>query len=172
MRDAIYRIKEAIQIARILRSDIVVVHAGFYAKKNPDEVFSIVERNCKEITRNIGRIKIGIETMPRQSQFGTIDEIMKLSKRVKHIIPVINIGHSYIRDGPEKTIAALTKIDRPYCHISGITAERGVIRYTSLDRGMFDYKDLFERVDMNKTTIVCDGPEAKRDYKMIKRLVA
>ncbi len=113
-KDARMRIIDASAFARKVGGKLVVARAGFYAKKKPGEVFEIVKRNCKNLKRSMS-VPLGIETQPRQSQFGSLNEVLRLAKEAK-IVPVLNLSAIKERDGKINLEEVLNRVKMPYCH--------------------------------------------------------
>ncbi len=113
-KDARMRIMDASAFARRVGGKLVITRAGFYAKKKPGEVFEIVKRNCKELQRSMS-VPLGIETQPRQSQFGSVNEVLHLAKEAR-ITPVFNLSAIKERDGKINLEEVLNLVKEPYCH--------------------------------------------------------
>jgi endonuclease IV len=113
-KDARMRIIDASSFARKVGGKLVVARAGFYAKKKPGDVFEIVKKNCKDLKRSMS-IPLGIETQPRQSQFGSLNEVLRLAKEAK-IVPVLNLSAIKDREGKINLGEVLNKVKSPYCH--------------------------------------------------------
>lgn len=113
-KDTRMRIIDASAFARKVGGSLVIARAGFYAKKDPAEVFGIVKQNCKRLTESMS-VPLGIETQPRASQFGSLDEVLKLAKQVK-IIPVLNLSAIKQREDGLDIKKVLSRVKAPYCH--------------------------------------------------------
>ncbi len=86
-------------------ADTIAVHSAYYFQKDPKKTFDIVKKNLEEILeemKNLGikNAKIGIETMARETQFGTLDEVIKLCAEINHkqLVPYIDFAHIYCRN--------------------------------------------------------------------------
>jgi deoxyribonuclease-4 len=81
---------------------IVAAHAGYYGKDKKKSIEMIFEA-CKEITelieKNDWKIEFGLETMGKQASFGTLEEIIELCKKLKHLVPYLDPAHIYARQG-------------------------------------------------------------------------
>jgi deoxyribonuclease-4 len=81
---------------------IVAAHAGYYGKDKKKSIEMIFEA-CKEITElieeNDWKIEFGLETMGKQASFGTLEEIIELCKKLKHLVPYLDPAHIYARQG-------------------------------------------------------------------------
>jgi len=143
--------------AEWMNAHIVVFHPGFYGKKEPKEVF----RNClealKDVVENmktlgIKKVKIGPETMGKQSQFGSLEEILKLCEEVEQTQPVIDWAHLHARDkGRFRTIEDFRKVVEEienrlgteavkdmHCHFTKVEfTEKGEKRHHTLDEAEY-----------------------------------
>ena len=143
--------------AEWMNAHIVVFHPGFYGKKEPKEVF----RNCLEAlkdvvesmkTLGIKKVKIGPETMGKQSQFGSLEEILKLCEEVEQTQPVIDWAHLHARDkGRFRTIEDFRKVVEEienrlgteavkdlHCHFTKVEfTEKGEKRHHTLDEAEY-----------------------------------
>jgi len=143
--------------AEWMNAHIVVFHPGFYGKKEPKEVF----RNCLEAlkdvvesmkTLGIKKVKIGPETMGKQSQFGSLEEVLKLCEEVEQTQPVIDWAHLHARDkGRFRTIEDFRKVVEEienrlgteavkdlHCHFTKVEfTEKGEKRHHTLDEAEY-----------------------------------
>ncbi len=143
--------------AEWMNAHIVVFHPGFYGKKEPKEAF----RNCLEAlkdlvenmkTLGIKKVKIGPETMGKQSQFGSLEEILKLCEEVEQTQPVIDWAHLHARDkGRFRTIEDFRKVVEEienrlgteavkdmHCHFTKVEfTEKGEKRHHTLDEAEY-----------------------------------
>jgi deoxyribonuclease-4 len=96
------RLMACITAAEWMKANVVVFHPGFYGNKTPKEVFGSCLRVLKEVVeamkaRRIKNVKIGPETMGKFSQFGSLDEILKLCEKIERMQPVVDWGHLHAR---------------------------------------------------------------------------
>jgi len=102
--------------AEWMNAYVVVFHPGFYGKRPQREVFSNCLDALKEVvdamdTLGIRNIKIAPETMGKPSQFGSLDEVLRLCENVEQTQPVIDWAHLHARDGGRfKTIDDFRKV--------------------------------------------------------------
>lgn len=123
------RIIDSLERGVAMEADIVAVHAGYYGK---DKKFSslMIFNACKEIDeiieKNKWNIQFGLETMGKQKVWGTLDEIIDLCKKLKHVIPYLDPAHIYALNGGYvdykdifDKLEALN-LDKIHSHFSGI----------------------------------------------------
>jgi len=119
-RDAMHRILEAVQVGHAIGSEIIVTHAGFYSKNMPEKTYGIVRKNYEKLIEQAGLIKIGVETMPRTSQFGSAKEVTRLAEDIG-ITPVFNLDSMQERGMGEKEVIDLVDSwDDAYCHFKNM----------------------------------------------------
>lgn len=112
--DAMKRIIETARVGEKLNADIVVARGGFYSKRAAGEVMRDLVERCEKLQDAI-RIPLGIETQPRHSQFGSLDEVLELADRIG-IIPVINLPAIIAREGEVNLSKVLNLVEKPYIH--------------------------------------------------------
>jgi len=121
----------------------VVVHPGYYGEKTESETMENIISNLKKLQKRFKKEKIttniGIETMGKQKVFGTIDEVIEVSKNVKNVVPVIDLAHVHARgDGCLKKVddyqelfdkLSVLKLDHYLIHLTGVLYENGNEQY-------------------------------------------
>ncbi|MBI3413613.1 MAG: TIM barrel protein [Candidatus Aenigmarchaeota archaeon] len=95
------RILDSMERAHHMGAEVIAVHASYYGKDTPEKTYSDTRNACADILekaekRGFGDVKLGLETMGKQSQFGSLEELIKLSKEIK-IIPYIDWAHIFVR---------------------------------------------------------------------------
>ena len=136
---AIRQLIDAGEVARRLNADIVVARAGFYSKQSAEEAMRTVVKSCTEALGSID-VPLGIETQPKSSQFGSLDEVMRLSEEVG-IVPVLDLAAIRQRSGLD--LAVLGAMDRPYIHFDssiGLEELAGALpkKYTAVGKTTAD----------------------------------
>lgn len=98
------RILKSLEIAEIVDADTVAVHAAYYSGLTKEQAYGKLKENIldtldKMKSKGINNAKFGLETMGRESQFGSLDEIIKLCKDVgsMQLVPYIDWGHLFVR---------------------------------------------------------------------------
>ena len=87
--------------AHNLGAYIIVIHAASYGK-SPETALPLVISGlskCKDILDDEGikDVVLGVETMGRIGQFGTLDEIGKVMDSVDGVRPVLDVAHVHAR---------------------------------------------------------------------------
>jgi len=97
---SIVYIKDSLAAAAALGADTIVIHAGSAAKISREEALALSKdtllRTLDEVEDNV--IHLGIETMGKVKQLGTLDEVIELCSLDKRLYPVVDFGHLNARD--------------------------------------------------------------------------
>lgn len=98
------RILDSALRANNMHADTVVFHPAYYSGFKPEESYAAVKEACQEMVdilkeKGMKDVLLGLETTGRLSQFGTVDENVRISKEVKGCIPVLDPAHLFARNG-------------------------------------------------------------------------
>jgi deoxyribonuclease-4 len=96
------RILDTIDRADKMGADAVAVHAAYYGKNTPEETQNGMKDAVGEIVDKMKasgtNVVLGLETMAKGAQWGTLDEITELHKRWKIVVPYIDWCHVWARN--------------------------------------------------------------------------
>src|SRR5262249_53082738 len=115
------------------------------------------------------------ETMGKGAMFGSLDEVIQLSRDVPGILPAIDFAHLHARTGKHNTyeeFQAMLKavetglgrrgLDNIHIHLSGIAyGPKGEKQHIPLNEADMRYRDLIQvliEFDV-KGSIACEAPE-------------
>ena len=95
-------ILQSLKFANSVGAKKIVVHAGGVGKLTRSEALELSKLTLSNAAaaayeNKLDGIKIGLETMGKENQLGTLVEIVELCKLDKIFIPVIDFGHLYAR---------------------------------------------------------------------------
>ena len=130
-------IKQSLDASKLLGAKTIVVHAGSAAKITRDEAMRLAGDTLARTIASVDTygIKIGIETMGKINQLGTLDEVLELCRIDPAYVPVIDFGHLNARElggffvTADDYLKVFDKIDRKmgfdvlnslHCHFSKI----------------------------------------------------
>ncbi len=93
-------IKDSIHAAELLGADRIVIHSGSAAKIAREEAMSLARDTLTRCADEVGNtsVKLGLETMGKVNQLGTLEEVISLCKTAPCYVPVIDFGHLNARD--------------------------------------------------------------------------
>ncbi len=93
-------IRKSLWAAELLGASTIVIHSGSAAKISRDEAMRLSCDTLAKVIEAIGDtdVKLGIETMGKVNQLGTLDEVIEQCKVDKHYVPVVDFGHMNARE--------------------------------------------------------------------------
>ena len=188
--DICYRSLDAIRwaciIANEMEADIVTTHIGLYGDVTPKTAMNRVRARLdsisKWITKNKMTVKIGIENSGRQEVFGSVSEILSLSRGIKNVTPVINFARAHAREGGHyhepadfkkliDNVEDVTKTEMIYGHFSGVEHENGdEKRLTPIKKGDLRFEPLADCILDNEynIAIISSSPLLEHDAMYMK----
>ncbi len=93
-------IKRSLRAAELLGADTIVVHSGSAAKISREEAMALAGDTLRRTADEVGDtpIHIGLETMGKINQLGTLDEVIELCRISPIFHPVVDFGHMNARN--------------------------------------------------------------------------
>ena len=93
-------IKKSLWAAELLGADTIVIHSGSAAKITREEAMALARDTLEKIIEEVGDtpIHLGLETMGKINQLGTLEEVIELCKTDRHYYPVVDFGHLNARN--------------------------------------------------------------------------
>jgi len=188
---SITRILKAAEIANLAGAHSVTFHPGYYQKSSPEEAYANIKEALLKITDELKKkkitIRISLETTGKHSQFGSLQEILKLSKEIKQVWPCIDFAHLHARANGTLTTTRdfdnIFKEVRSYLgnkglkdlhmHVSGINySDKGERNHLTLKDSDFKIKQLVQSFKKNKVSgiLICESPSLEIDAEYTKKL--
>ena len=186
---SVQRIIETAMVTNELGGYSITFHAGFYLNQDADLVYEKIRNQIKIITdslNNVGnKIWIRPETTGKATQWGDLDEIIRISKEFETVLPCVDFSHIHARYNGfwntydefasifEKIGNELgqTALNNFHAHVAGIEYSiKGEKKHLNLEESDFNYKDLIKAFkDFGiKGVIVCESPNIEDDAKLLK----
>ena len=183
------RIIETAVTANELGGYSITFHAAYYLDMDKELVFKQVEAQTRLITEALAKdnnkIWIRPETTGKGTQWGDLEEIIRLSKEFETVLPCVDFSHLHARyNGISNTYdefcAIFEKIGNElgqralenfHAHIAGIEyGAKGEKKHLNLEESDFNYKDLLKafKAFSVKGAVVCESPNIEDDAKLLK----
>ncbi len=92
-------IRESIRAAHLLGADTIVVHTGSASKISREEALRLAADTLYHALEELDPqgVFIGLETMGKVNQLGTLEEVIALCKMDPRLHPVVDFGHMNAR---------------------------------------------------------------------------
>jgi len=181
--DSRKRILDSCEKANSMDAWVVVFHPGYYGKLEPDEALDMVYNACLEMSDFLGKngwdVRLGLETTGKVSQFGTLDEILAICKKVKYCVPVIDWAHLYAKyQGAvdfKKILKRVTDAGhgKIHTHFSNIEfTDKGERRHLTIDKKKPDFSEVAKVIlksGLQEITIISESPVLEKDSLVMKK---
>ncbi len=186
---SIKRLLNCAEIADLSNAKSIAVHAAYYMEEPPETVFENVKKTLRVFGEKYKnkklKIKIGLETTGKKSQFGTLNEILRMMKNFKFVSVVVDFAHIHARcngclkrkEDFSKILKQIKEHDRNllrdlHMHVSGITyGDKGEKHHNPLLESDFNYKALMQALKEFgvRGTLISESPILEEDALRMKR---
>ncbi len=186
---SVVRILETARMGQAIGAYSITFHAAFYMKKSPEEVYNTVyksiEKICSTLESENNTIWVRPETTGKGTQWGTLEEIVELSKNFKQVLPCIDFAHIHARNnGIYNTYDEFSKmlefvgkelgqetLHNMHMHLAGIEySVKGEKNHLILEESDMNYKEFLKALKAFdvKGVLVCESPNIEGDTKLLK----
>ena len=176
------------RIASLCNASGVVFHAGFYLGDPPPQAYQTISKYVAEVADRLKEEGINILLRPevsgKVSQFGSLEEILKLCAQNDGLAPCIDFAHWHARSSAnnsyEEFASALENVRQylgeaalrdMHLHISGIEyGARGERRHLELEKSDLKYKELLKALSDYGVggRVICESPSQEEDALRLK----
>ncbi len=185
---SVERIIQTAKISDLCGAESMTFHAAFYMKDSPYDVFDLVEKSMNVIEERLSRLDIEIELRPeltgKTSQFGSLEELITLTKSVGSVHPCMDFSHLYARTGKyntyEEILEVLNQLEielgskalkNMHIHVSGISSNsKGDLKHLNLEKSKFNWRDMLRALKEKdcRGYVISNSPNLEDDAKMLK----
>lgn len=186
---SIRRIIETATVTNDFGGYSIVFHAAYYLGDDKEKTYNTVKQHlatiCNQMEEVNNKIWIRPETTGKGTQWGDLDEIIKMSNEFAQVLPCVDFAHLHARsNGGFNTYDDFCKIferigteigsyalNNFHAHIAGIAyGEKGEKHHLNFEDADMNYKDLlkaFKEFDV-KGVVVCESPNIEIDTNILK----
>ena len=190
--------KQVASVKRILDTAIIADKAGafsitfhpaYYMKMDPEKVYQKVKAEMQKIVDKMKSLNIKLwlrpETTGKATQFGSYQELIRLSQELDQVLPCVDFAHLHARTGRlnsydefHKVLSDLesglgkTIIDSMHIHMSGINySAKGELNHLVLKESDMKYKDLLRALkEFNaKGIVISESPNIEDDALLMQK---
>ncbi|MFC2070693.1 TIM barrel protein [Chloroflexota bacterium] len=183
------RLVKTARIASLCGAQSAVFHTAFYLGDSPEKAYSVIRKSLGEVLERLEREKIKItlrpEVMGKPSQFGTVDETIKLCNELKGLAPCMDFAHWHARTGAENSYREFVSIlerfeegigraalDDMHIHFSGIQyGQKGERKHLNLEESDLQYVELIKALIDCKVEgrVICESPSLEDDALLLQK---
>lgn len=182
------RIIDALSMAEIAGAVSVCVHAAFYGP-NKDKALDNVRRATDDILKHkqklFPNVNLAYETMGKHTQFGTLDEVLTVSKEFD-LYPCVDVSHMHARsngamnsddewnDMLDQYVACLgsSSLNKVHFHVSGIEyTDKGERRHLPFEDADLKWREFLSVLKARKVggVLVCESPTMEVDTLLLQK---
>jgi len=173
------RILQSCERGHHLNAKHIVFHAGFYQKKDPEEVFQTIKKEILDLQKTIKQKKWNVilspETTGKPSQFGSLDELLRLKKETGcHL--TVDFAHLKARNNGiidyGEVMKKLKPLNHIHAHFSGIEwTPKGERRHLITENKYI--KELIQYIIKYNldVTIINESPDPFGDSTKTKKII-
>ena len=186
---SLQRIIDTAYVAKQAGAFSITYHAAFYMGKDKETVYNQVKTQTRRILDVLENENIDVwirpETTGKATQWGDLDEIIRLSKEFEQVLPCIDFSHLHARTAGEyNTYDEFSKVlekmgneigqyalENFHGHLAGIEyTAKGEKQHLNLENSDMNYKDLIKAMKEFgvKGALVCESPNIEDDCKLLK----
>jgi deoxyribonuclease-4 len=190
VRASLERLLKAARVAALCGARSVVFHAAYHHNDPPAVVYERVKARLETIVAQLRDEALDVclrpETSGRPSQFGSLDEILRLSAEIEGVSPCIDFGHLHARSAGAVNSyaefeAVLEKVGKAlgtaalqdmHMHLQGIAyTEAGEQKHLTLAASDARYEELLQAlIDWNVGgRVICESPSLEEDALLLQR---
>lgn len=182
------RLLQTARIAFICGAQSVVFHPAFYLGEPPATAYATVKKHLEQVLDKLKQEKVRLtirpELMGKPSQFGTLEEILRLSAELEGVAPCIDFAHWHARTGAYNTYAEFVAIlkqirdtlgraalDNMHIHFSGINyGAKGERNHLNLKEADLNYTELVKALKdyQVKGLVICESPNLEEDALLLQ----
>ena len=182
------RIMKTAILGNMSGAESITFHAGFFLGQDAEIVYGKIKNEIEGIAQKVAEMNIDVDIRPeltgKYSQFGSLDEIIRLSLDIKGVYPCIDWSHLHAKTGEYNTAPEFQSIidkvrdklgesalKKVHFHISGIDyGPKGEKKHLTLDESDFNYRDLLNVFKDNNVCgfVICESPTIEDDALILK----
>jgi len=175
------------EIAEIVNADAIAIHSGYYGKFGKEKAYQMIKEAYEDIKdkmtqKGIKNVKLGLETMGKESQFGSLDEIIQMCKEVKGLIPYVDWAHIFVRNNGKIDYGEIfdklkvLKLDHINSHFEGVKYNAKTKKFVDVHEPIDSHppfeplaKEILKRkVDI---TVISESPILELDSLKMKKVL-
>lgn len=183
------RIVHTARIAQLCGAESIIFHPAFYGGDPPEKVYETVKSYFAEVMDGLDRennqMWVRPELMGKVSQFGSLEEIVRLSADLGgRVAPGIDFAHWHARTGKynlyKEFAYILDKVkdklgrralEVMHIHISGIAfGNKGELKHLNLKESDFNYVELLQALKDYGASgmVICESPNLEEDALLLQ----
>lgn len=183
------RVLQAARVGATCGAEGVVFHAAFYGEDPPPRVYDTVRDALAGIVAELraegNNMLVRPELTGKGTQFGSLDEVVRLAADIEGVLPCIDFAHLHARAGGGNSYDEFTSLlrkvesalgrralDNLHAHVSGVQyGKHGEVKHLDLQHSDLQYPALLQALKDHNVigTVVCESPNLEDDALLLQR---
>jgi len=184
------RILDSAMVGTAAGAESIVFHPGFYLNMEKDKVYATIKKGLVEVLTELHEQDIGAilrpETTGKNSQFGSFEELLRLSSELENVLPCIDFAHLHAKAGGklnsfEEFWAILSSyeehlgkdaLNELHIHVAGIEyTPKGEKNHLNLPESDFNYRELLKALKEFGCggLLICESPNLEGDALLLQQ---
>jgi deoxyribonuclease-4 len=170
----------------------IIFHPGSYHQQPPEQVYERAKQKLIEIGGTLKEEGVDVtlrpETMGKSAMFGSLEEVVQLTKELDFVAPCIDVAHLHARTGNgsfntydefaamfkhvEKELGKRKGLHKLHFHISGIEyGPKGERKHLVLDEADLEWQAFLQTMlDFDvRGVMVAESPNREEDALTVQR---
>lgn len=184
------RLIKAAEVAWLCGGKSVAFHPGYYLGIGKEKAYEKVKKELKAVVAELKNIGCGIwvrpETTGKRTQFGDLNEIMKLCNEIEQVMPCIDYAHMHARESNNNSrrefneiLAAVEKelgkeaLKDMHIQFAGVNySEKGELNHLELKDSDLKYEEMVASWKEFKIggVVISESPNIEGDALMLKTI--
>jgi deoxyribonuclease-4 len=182
------RILQTARIAAVCGARSVTFHAAFHLGSPPEKTYQVVRENLAQVLNQLKKednpVVIRPEVMGKPSEFGTLDEVLKLCTELEGTGICMDFAHWHAYTGEANSYAEFAAVleqikeklgeqalNDMHIHVSGIAyGQKGEIKHLNLKDSDLRYVELLQALKDYKVRglVICESPNLEEDALLLQ----
>jgi len=189
VKASIKRVLDTARQGALCGAKSVTFHAAFLMKMAAEDAYPIVRDRLRDIMDTLKSEKVIVDVRPelagKLTSWGSLDEIIRISKEIAGVRPTIDFAHQHARtngafntyDEFRKILEKLKKglgpeiLKNMHIHVSGIKySPKGELEHLNFKDADFNWPDMIKAfVDYDvEGYLVCESPNLEEDAMILQ----
>lgn len=187
---SVKRILDTARISNLCGASTITFHAAYYMKMGKEEVYKVVKHEMEEIIEVLKNEKNKVWVRPeltgKETQWGDLQELIRLSQDVSQVLPCIDFSHLHARyngkyNSYDEFRSVLVELERElgkevihnmHIHVSGINySAKGERNHLMLKESDLKYVELLKALkDFGaRGIVISESPDPAEDAILLKK---
>ena len=184
------RILDSAMVGMAAGARSIIFHPGFYLNMEKERVYATVKKVLEEVLTELHEQDIGAilrpETTGKGTQFGSFQELLRLSSELEGVLPCIDFAHLHARAGGkfnsfEEFRSILSSyeehlgkdaLNQLHIHVAGIEyTPKGEKNHLNLPESDFNYRELLKALKEFGCggLLICESPNLEGDALLLQQ---